>query len=107
MDKLYSERDAMLLEPFFSMHMIAMTKEELHDKGAIACELAYRDAIMSSFTQKIRHAILEESSQWAGDFRLPVWMALRDLAVRMGLDISLSDQYFFLSDKEKEKVFEN
>ena len=32
------------LEPYFSMHMSAMTEESLHDKADIAAELALRDA---------------------------------------------------------------
>lgn len=31
------------LEPHFSQHMDAMTEEGLHEKGDIACELAWRD----------------------------------------------------------------
>ena len=42
--KLYSERDPMALEPYFSQHMAAMTAEGLHSKAAIAAELAFRDA---------------------------------------------------------------
>ncbi|MGH1529969.1 hypothetical protein [Yersinia proxima] len=31
------------LEPYYSRHVIAMTREELHGKSDIACELAFRD----------------------------------------------------------------
>lgn len=41
--KLYPEQDPMQLEPHFSRHMLAMTAEGLHDKSAIAEQLAYRD----------------------------------------------------------------
>lgn len=41
--KLYPEQNPMQLEPHFSRHMLAMTAEGLHDKAAIAEQLAYRD----------------------------------------------------------------
>ena len=41
--KLYAERDPEALEPHLFDHMMAMTAEGLHSKGAIACELAWRD----------------------------------------------------------------
>lgn len=31
------------LEPYYSRHVIAITREELHGKSDIACELAFRD----------------------------------------------------------------
>jgi len=41
---LYAHRNPRDLEPYLSRHMEAMTAEGLHDKGDIACELAWRDA---------------------------------------------------------------
>jgi hypothetical protein len=41
---LYAQRNPRNLEPHLSRHMQAMTAEGLHDKGDIACELAWRDA---------------------------------------------------------------
>ena len=43
-DKQYGHDDARDYEPYFSRHLMAMTTEDLHSKGEIACELAYRDA---------------------------------------------------------------
>ena len=43
MTKLYAKRDPAKLEPWFSQHMNAMTAEDLHSKGDIAIELAWRD----------------------------------------------------------------
>lgn len=43
-DKQYGHDDAREYEPYFSRHLMAMTAEDLHSKGEIACELAYRDA---------------------------------------------------------------
>jgi len=40
--KLYAKRDPMALEPHFTRHMLAMTVEDLHEKGDIALELAWR-----------------------------------------------------------------
>ena len=42
-DKQYGHDDARDYEPYFSRHLMAMTTEDLHSKGEIACELAYRD----------------------------------------------------------------
>ena len=42
-DKQYGHDDARDYEPYFSRHLMAMTAEDLHSKGEIACELAYRD----------------------------------------------------------------
>lgn len=48
--KLYAERDPRGLDPHFSAHMMAMTAEDLHDKAAIAEELAYRDQQIERLT---------------------------------------------------------
>lgn len=42
-EKQYGHDDARDYEPYFSRHLMAMTTEDLHSKGEIACELAYRD----------------------------------------------------------------
>lgn len=42
-DNLYPDLDPMKLEPDFSRHMLALTAEGLHDKSAIAEQLAWRD----------------------------------------------------------------
>lgn len=42
-ERLYGHYDPEGLEPFFTEHMLAMTKENLRSKAEIACELAYRD----------------------------------------------------------------
>lgn len=41
--KYYKEHDASELEPFYSQHVMAMTKEGLHSKSEIASQLAFRD----------------------------------------------------------------
>ena len=43
-EKLYAERSIEELWPHYIKHVSAMTGEALHDKGAIAAELAWRDA---------------------------------------------------------------
>lgn len=44
--RVYPELDPMQLEPHFSRHMLAMTAENLHDKSAIAEQLAWRDQVI-------------------------------------------------------------
>lgn len=57
-EKQYTERDALALEPHYSRHMLAMTREELNGKWEIAAELAYRDSeierLRTAFT-KVAH----------------------------------------------------
>jgi len=43
MNSEYADRDPRKLEPHYSKHVSAMTREALHSKHAIAEELAYRD----------------------------------------------------------------
>lgn len=40
----YADRDPVALEPHYSVHVAAMTREELQAKARIAAELAWRDA---------------------------------------------------------------
>jgi len=42
-EKLYAVRNPYELQPWFFRHMEAMTAENLHSKGDIAMELAWRD----------------------------------------------------------------
>jgi hypothetical protein len=43
MEKLYGNRDSRALGRFYTQHVEAMTRESLHEKSAIAAELAHRD----------------------------------------------------------------
>ena len=46
-DKQYAKRDPMALDKqggYYIRHVMALTREELHAKSAIAAELAWRDA---------------------------------------------------------------
>lgn len=45
------------LEPFFSVHMEAMTVESLHEKGDIAEQLALRDKRIASLETKLAFLI--------------------------------------------------
>ncbi|MGL4566351.1 MAG: hypothetical protein ACRCVD_13745 [Halioglobus sp.] len=59
-DKQYGHDDARDYEPYFSRHLMAMTSEDLHGKGEIACELAYRDARIAELkaeNQRLREAL--------------------------------------------------
>ena len=58
-DKQYGHDDARDYEPYFSLHLMAMTAEDLHSKGEIACELAYRDARIAEL--EAENARLRES----------------------------------------------
>lgn len=49
----YADRDPEELEPYYTQHVVAMTKEGLHSKSAIAAELAYRDAKISNRRDEI------------------------------------------------------
>jgi hypothetical protein len=51
--KLYANRDPIRLEPFYSMHVSAMTSEALHSKSDIAAELAFRDAEIAKLMKEL------------------------------------------------------
>ena len=53
-EKLYAERSPRDLEPFYHRHVAAMTAEGLHDKSAIAAELAHRDLLLALAHLRIR-----------------------------------------------------
>jgi len=50
----YAKRDAIDLEPHYSKHVGAMTREALHSKADIAAELAWRDARIADLETKLR-----------------------------------------------------
>lgn len=50
---MYADRDIENLEPYYTNHVSAMTGEKLHDKSAIAAELAYRDKVIETLEKKI------------------------------------------------------
>lgn len=56
MKKLYAERDAETLGQFYADHVCAMTAEGLHDKSAIAAELAWRDKKISDLRDNLYYA---------------------------------------------------
>jgi hypothetical protein len=51
--KLYANRSPFRLEPFYSMHVSAMTSEDLHSKSAIAAELAFRDMEIAGLRKEL------------------------------------------------------
>lgn len=54
MSKIYvAPKDHYELEPYYSMHVSAMTGEQLFEKSAIAAELAYRDQKIAELEKKI------------------------------------------------------
>jgi len=54
----YGHDDARDYEPYFSRHLMAMTAENLHSKGEIACELAYRDARIAELEAVAEAAVI-------------------------------------------------
>lgn len=54
-ERQYTERDPRDLEPYFSLHMLAMTAENLVEKADIAMELAFRDKT----NEKLRRALAD------------------------------------------------
>lgn len=63
MSEYYKTGDARTLEPYFSRHMMAMTKERLDIKSDIAMELAERDQRIS-----LLEAVAEEAVKfWTRD----------------------------------------
>lgn len=56
-EKLYPEQDPRKLEPYFGRHMLAMTAEGLHDKSAIAEQLAWRDQEIETLKADYRRLV--------------------------------------------------
>lgn len=52
----YAEREPATLEPHYSEHVNALTAEKLHEKSAIAAELAYRDKRIADLEAAIQSA---------------------------------------------------
>lgn len=52
-EPLYAARNARDLEPYYSIHVEAMTAEDLNDKSAIAAELAWRDQRLAAASDDI------------------------------------------------------
>ena len=58
-EKLYADRDIIALDlqgGYYGMHVVAMTRESLHDKSAIAAELAFRDCRIVTLKGQIKAA---------------------------------------------------
>ena len=53
----YADRDPATLEPHYSEHVNAMTAEKLHEKSAIAAELAYRDKRIAELLRAACYAL--------------------------------------------------
>lgn len=57
MSNQYAERDTESLGEFYTKHVAAMTVEGLHEKSAIAAELAIRDARINELEQAVAAAL--------------------------------------------------
>lgn len=74
MPKLYADRDPMALGDHYPRHVQAMTAEQLHDKSAIAAELAWRDQRLEAISRIVRRALacgqlekLEDARRYLSD----------------------------------------
>lgn len=74
MPKLYADREPMDLGEHYPRHVQAMTAEQLHDKCAIAAELAWRDQRLEAISRIVRRAIacgqlekLEDAKRYLDD----------------------------------------
>ena len=70
MTKLYAKRIPSELQPWFSQHMEAMTAENLHSKGEIAMELAWRDKQIDKLNKSIDGLLVSLDVQQAEIDRL-------------------------------------
>jgi hypothetical protein len=55
-EPLYRTRDPRTLSPYFERHMLAMTAEELVQKGDIAVQLAIRDEMIARLERRFKIA---------------------------------------------------
>jgi hypothetical protein len=60
----YADRDIMNLEPQYSRHVSAMTREGLHGKAEIAAELAWRDRQIGLLKRAINDALMHLRTNW-------------------------------------------
>lgn len=74
--KLYDKRNPEELEPYFGMHMSAMTEENLFSKAEIAMELAHRDCRIAELEAEIQCA-----NDAASDYRTTVNVLAESLGV--------------------------
>jgi hypothetical protein len=58
--KHYAHRNLANLEPHYSEHVSAMTAEGLHDKAAIAAELAFRDAEIERLKHQMSRMVFDD-----------------------------------------------
>lgn len=75
MTSQYAQRDPRRLEPYFSRHMDAMTSEDLHDKAAIAAELAFRDQQIAALQVRLARTLLKYAPDELSDEELIEWAA--------------------------------
>jgi hypothetical protein len=54
---MYAERDLDMLGEYYTRHVEAMTAEGLHDKSAIAAELAWRDKRIDDMEQILKDLV--------------------------------------------------
>jgi hypothetical protein len=62
MKNLYAPRDVETLGEFYTAHVEAMTREELHDKSAIAAELAWRDSELRALRASLESLLCDRQT---------------------------------------------
>lgn len=91
-DKLYADRKPWELEPYYCNHVAAMTAEGLHEKSAIAAELAWRDKEINRLCEKVEdlEATLSASDESSGYWRsrtLALEEERRNFLLKHGIDL--------------------
>lgn len=85
---LYREHDPIMQGMYYTRHVEAMTAEGLHDKGAIASELAARDIELDTLRNSL--LVMTKWVQFALDCKTWVWDSDQRLAA-MGCVIEAND----------------
>lgn len=92
-EALYGDRDVMALADLYARHVMAMTREGLHDKADIAIELAHRDSVIAALTARVA-ASEKRAEHWRELYRIERAMRLMDNG------LSSLDACYAAADKE-------
>lgn len=99
----YKQRDTENLGAYYMRHVLAMTAEKLHDKSAIAAELAWRDLQIDMLTQlielkKVETAITTYAATPTDENLCAVESATKALGLKMDEAPALIPNHGTLSD---------
>jgi len=79
---LYADRNPCKLEPHYTAHVMAMTREDLHSKSDIAAELAWRDQEIEALRAQVEALTIENQALWTDRSTL---QSQRDAFLEAGL----------------------